>query len=136
MRDNAVNIRKMNIRTLLAQAAFLSLLIYVLSTGMSDISLCSYTSSEADAAINVLRAVQEIVYSETEGTSASQEVISGKSVPQKLIGGRNYAEPLASVPFFLRTGICRLLQSYSCKTIVSSHRFIILYIHDLDGRKS
>lgn len=121
---------------LLAQAAFLSLLIYVLHTGISDINACSYRSSETAAAISVLHAVQETLYTETEDTSATQEIISGKAVPEKLISSRNCAEPLASVPFFLRTGIRRLLQSYSYKKIVSSHLCIILYIHNIDGQKS
>ena len=67
--------------------------------------------------------------------SAIKNIVSEKPVTGRAAGSREPMNYAAICDLFILAGICVFLFLYFFSDLATSHRFIITYIHNLDGMK-
>ena len=76
-----------------------------------------------------------IVSDETTSYQVIKSIVSKKPVAGKTIGPREQLTYAVIGGLFILVGICVFFLLYFFRELTTSHRFIITYIHNLDGMK-
>lgn len=77
----------------------------------------------------------DIVSDEITVYSAIKNIVSEKPVTGRAAGSREPLNYAAICDLFILAGTCVFLFLYFFSDLATSHRFIITYIHNLDGMK-
>ena len=93
--------------------------------GMNNENTISSTDSE----------ICDIIVSEYTGFSVLKDIASRNSVNGRLAGFRTMPACVVISSVHVTVGTCTFFLLYLLRDLVTSHHFIITYIHNLDGMK-